>query len=126
MARSVLGVIDRFEPKNGRRLKNSHIPRNIRRNDVAFMRKVFEKGTVKVVWVDKNAKQIHSRMFYEQDDAIKFSKGKKDFLVFKLLKQKSLEDFSWEILPYGKYKLYNLLMKNYRKYKTNLLKLALH
>lgn len=88
------------------------------------MKKVFEKGTIKIVWIDKNIKQIHSKMFDKLDEAIKFSKDKKDFLIFKLLKQQNLEDFSWEILPYGQYKLYEMLMKNYKRYKGNLLKIA--
>lgn len=88
------------------------------------MKKVFGKGTIKVVWIDKNVKQIYSKMFEGLDEAIKFSKDKKDFLVFKLLKQKNLEDFSWEILPYGQYKLYDMLMKNYKRYRGNLLKIV--
>ncbi len=88
------------------------------------MKKVFEKGTIKVVWVNKNIQQIHSKMFDVLEDAINFSKGKKDFLIFKLLRQKNLEDFSWEILPYGQHKLYKMLMKNYKRYKGNLLKVV--
>ncbi len=85
---------------------------------------VFEKGTIKVVWIGKNIKQIHSKMFDDLEDSIKFSEDKKDFLIFKLLKQKNLEDFSWEILPYGQYKLYDMLMKNYKRYKGNLLNIV--
>ena len=80
--------------------------------------KIFEKGKIKVVWVGKNSKEIYSKMFDETPKALKFAENKKDFVIFKLLKQKNLEDFSWELLPYGKYKLYEFLFKSYKHIKT--------
>ena len=45
--------------------------------------------------------------------------------IFKLLKQKDLKEFSWEILPYGQHKLYSLLINNYQKHKSKISKLPI-
>jgi phage major head subunit gpT-like protein len=83
-----------------------------------YMANVFEKGKIKVVWIEKDANKIYSKMFNELDKALKFTENKDDFLVFSLLKQKNLEDFSWKLLPYGKHKIYKFLFKSYKQIKS--------
>ena len=74
-----------------------------------------EKGTIKVVWVTKNVKQIHSRMFESIPEADKFGRTKKDYIMFKLIKHSGMKTFSWTLLPYGKHRLYTSALKLYRK-----------
>nr|AKQ04346.1 hypothetical protein [uncultured Microgenomates bacterium Rifle_16ft_4_minimus_5036] len=88
-------------------------------------KKVFEKGLVKVVWISRNSKRIYSKMFNTIKEAEDFAKEKKDYIIFKLLKQKDLKEFSWEILPYGQHKLYSLLINNYQKHKSKISKLPI-
>jgi hypothetical protein len=76
--------------------------------------KIYEKGTIKVVWLEKDPLKIYSRMFEDERSAVKFGKVKKDYVIYKLLEQKNMKDFSWELLPYGKYKVYKLLFRVYR------------
>ena len=75
---------------------------------------IYEKGTIKVVWLEKDLLKIYSRMFEDEKEAEKFGKAKKDYVIYRLLIQKNMKDFSWELLPYGKYKLYKLLFSLYR------------
>ena len=84
---------------------------------------IYEKGTIKVVWIEKDPDEIYSQMFDTEEAAEKFAEDKKDYLIFALVTQKDMREFSWKILPYGKYKMYTLLFKNYKKYKTGFLKL---
>lgn len=86
------------------------------------MKPTYEKGTIKVVWIENDPEEIYSQMFESEIEAEKFAQGKKDYLIFALITQKNMQEFSWKILPYGKYKIYTLLFKNYRKYKTGFLK----
>ena len=86
--------------------------------------KLFEKGIIKVVWVEKDPKRVYSKMFEGVKDAEKFAKEKPDYIVFKLIRQKNLEEFEWEIMPLGKYKLYETLLKNYNKHRTKILALS--
>lgn len=74
-----------------------------------------EKGTIKVVWVTKNTKRIYSRMFENIELADMFGKTKKDYIIFRLVKQKNMKAFEWEILPYGKYKIYLKILEWYGK-----------
>ena len=78
---------------------------------------VLEKGTYKVVWITKNTKRIYSKMFEDLDQAKKFGEKKKDFLMFRLLKNKNFKEYSWNLLPYGNYKLYETALKLYQKHK---------
>lgn len=55
-------------------------------------------------------------MFENVKNAEKFGKTKKDYLIFKLIKHNKMKSFEWEIPPYGNYKQYLLLVKNYNKY----------
>src|SRR3989344_5353940 len=77
------------------------------------MTKSIEKGTVKVVWVT-NTDKIHSKMFDNAKTAEKFAEEKKDYLVFKLIKQKNMEEFTWKILPLGRYPIYKTLFSLYK------------
>jgi len=86
--------------------------------------KIFEKGTIKVVWVEDDPKLIYSKMFESVKDVEKFAKGKLDYIVFKLIRQKNLEEFEWEIIPLGRYQLYETLLKNYNKNRTKILALS--
>ena len=76
-----------------------------------------ERGTIKVVWIAKNRKRIHSKMFENIKQADKFGKIKGDYIIFKLIKEKDMNEFEWEILPYGKCKTYNLILNLYSKEK---------
>lgn len=70
-----------------------------------------EKGIIKVVWIGRNPDRIFSKMFESLKDAQKFTKKKRNFLIFKLLKEKKMMQFEWKILPYGKAKIYLGLLK---------------
>lgn len=76
-----------------------------------------ERGTVKVVWLSDQINKVHSKMFDDLRSAQEFAKAKEDFLMFKLLTHKDYKDYSWEILPYGRYSLYKKAMELYKKYK---------
>jgi len=82
----------------------------------------YEKGKVKVVWIESDPEKIYSKMFDSEKEAEKFAKVKVDYIVFALERQRNMEEFSWRILPYGKYKLYLLLVKSLNLRNSNLLK----
>ncbi len=84
----------------------------------------YEKGTIKVVWIEDNIFEIHSRMFEDEKEAAQFAKAKKDYIIFSLIKQKNMETFSWKILPYGNHKMYLMLLRLYFLFRDNLLKLV--
>ena len=74
----------------------------------------YEKGTIKVVWVERDPEKIYSKMFNEELEAEQFGKTKEDYVIFALESQKGMEEFSWKILPYGRHKLYTKLVKTLR------------
>ena len=76
-----------------------------------------EKGTIKVVWITKNTSRIYSKMFGDIKTAVAFGETKKDYVIFRLLWRKKFSEFSWELLPYGKYKLYKAGLNFYHKQK---------
>jgi hypothetical protein len=76
-----------------------------------------EKGTIKVAWIGKSNKKLYSKMFNSVEDAMNFSKRKKDFLIFKLLKRKKMVEFEWELLDYGRFNEFDKLVKLHRNYK---------
>lgn len=84
------------------------------------MQQVYSKGTIKVVWLENQAEEIYSKMFDSEQEAEEFAKDKKDYLIFSLVKQENMRDFTWKLLPYGKHKTYKLLFK---AHKSNLLKI---
>ena len=77
-----------------------------------------EKGTIKVVWITKNANRIYSKMFDDIKSAEKFGRTRKDYIMFRLLWNKNYKTFGWTILPYGKYKTYTGALNLYNKYKN--------
>ena len=77
---------------------------------------IIEKGSIKVAWAEKSNKMLYSKMFDSLDKAIEFSKKKKYYLIFKLIKRRGMQEFKWEVLDYGKAKLYSKLFKYYRAY----------
>ncbi len=83
----------------------------------------YEKGTIKVVWVEDAIHEIQSKMFEDEKEAAQFAKYKKDYIIFSLIKQKNMETFSWKILPYGNYKIYLMLLRMYYRFRGNLLKI---
>ena len=78
-----------------------------------------EKGTIKIVWITKDTKKIHSKMFEDIAKARSFGEKKKDYLVFKLLWHKNFNEFSWALLPYGNYKLYQNALAFYQKHRSS-------
>ena len=76
--------------------------------------KAYEKGQIKVVWIDDDPEKIYSKMFDTEEKAQKFAGQKKDFVIFSLETQTNMDEFSWKILPYGKYRVYLNLVKGYR------------
>jgi hypothetical protein len=85
--------------------------------------KNYEEGKLKVVWIESNPEEIYSKMFEGKKAALAFAKGKDDFLLFRLIAQKKMEKFSWELLPYGRYKYYLAALEMYRKPKAGIKKL---
>ena len=84
---------------------------------------VYEKGTIKAVWIKDDSGRIYSKMFNQVEKARKFAEIKKDYIIFALVKQKNMQDFEWKILPYGKYRLYQLAIRLYRKYGSKIFNL---
>lgn len=78
-----------------------------------------EKGTIKVVWITKDTKKIHSKMFDDINMAKDFGEKKKDYLIFRLLKHKNFNEFSWALLPHGNYKLYQNALAFYQKHRNS-------
>jgi hypothetical protein len=78
------------------------------------MAPVIEKGTIKVVWLEDRVENIYSKMFESESEAITFGRTKKDYLIFRLLWHKEMNEFSWELLPQGKFSLYKKLFRLYR------------
>ncbi len=76
-----------------------------------------EKGTIKVVWLGDEVNKIYSEMFDDIESAEEFGTSKGDYLIFKLLKHKEFREYSWEVLPYGNYKLYKNAMELYKKHR---------
>jgi hypothetical protein len=79
--------------------------------------KTYEKGTIKVVWIENDPVRIYSRMFNDEEKAEDFGKQKEDYVIFSLVKQENMKMFEWKLLPYGKHKTYLRLFKGYRKLK---------
>ncbi len=63
-------------------------------------------GSIKLTWLDtKDVKRTYSEIFDTLDDALVASKGKKHWLLFKLT-ESSKNNTTWELLPYGKNKVF--------------------
>jgi len=84
---------------------------------------VYEKGTIKVVWIKDDSGRIYSKMFNQVEKARKFAETKKDYIIFGLVKQQKMKDFEWKLLPFGEHRLYKLAIRLYQKYGNKLVKL---
>lgn len=74
---------------------------------------VIEKGTIKVAWISRAKKKLFSKMFDSLEEAKKFCKNKKIFLIFKLVKHKKMKEFEWKILPYGSSRYYFKILSKF-------------
>lgn len=79
---------------------------------------VYERGIIKVVWAEDSPEEIHSQMFDTEEEAKEFAQTKKDYLIFALLHQKNMREFSWKVLPYGRQKFYVNFLRSYLKHKN--------
>lgn len=79
----------------------------------------YEKGKVKVVWIERDPEKIYSKMFDTEKAAEQFAKTKGDYIIFALEKQRNMEEFCWRILPYGRYVLYKRLVKTVQGSKNS-------
>lgn len=71
---------------------------------------MYSIGTIKLTWVDgENSKILHSKMYKTLEEALKNTESKKNWLIFRL---KSVEgdNYTWDLLPYGTSKSYQLGM----------------
>jgi hypothetical protein len=69
------------------------------------------KGTIKLTWIDpSDFSVLSSEMFETLEEALKNTKDKKDWLVFRL-KESDGNKYKWELLPYGESKNYINSMK---------------
>lgn len=83
--------------------------------------RIYEKGTIKVVWIESNVSKIYSKMFNNEKSAEGFAHNKEDYIIFSLINQKNMKEFSWKLLPYGKYLLYKSMVGFYKKHKGSIL-----
>lgn len=71
---------------------------------------MYSEGTIKLTWIDSNDRKIlHSKMFKTIEEATKETKDKKNWLIFKL-KNVNGDSYSWDLLPYGASRKYQLGM----------------
>jgi hypothetical protein len=63
-------------------------------------------------------------MFDTVEEAEKFAKTKDDYITFKLIRQTNLIDFEREILPLGRWQLYQTMLENYKKHRSKILALT--
>lgn len=75
---------------------------------------IIEEGIIKVAWIGKSNKILSSKMFNSIKDAIKFSRGKKYVLIFRLIEHKKMREFKWKLLNYGKAEEFFQLFKAYK------------
>lgn len=73
------------------------------------------QGTIKVVWANREADRIYSRMFASLGPARDFGESKRRYLIFRLLWQRNLNTFAWELLPYGNYATYQKAVRIYSR-----------
>lgn len=83
--------------------------------------KILKKGIIKIVWIGGDLSKTYSKMFENIESAKKFARRKDDYLIFKLLKKRDESEFIWEVLPYGKFKIYQKAINLYKKNKDKIL-----
>lgn len=72
---------------------------------------MYKLGTIKLTWADTtNHKILNSKMFGSVEDALKFTEGKNNWLIFRLTKVIG-DNYTWEMLPYGASRKYLGCMK---------------
>ena len=86
--------------------------------------KNYERGKMKVVWIEDDPRTIYSRMFESKKDALVFAKDKEDFLLFELFQQDNMEEFCWKLLPYGRHKVYTGILNVMSNPKNGIRKIA--
>lgn len=74
---------------------------------------VYEKGKVKIVWIEDDVLRIYSHMFDDLNRARAFAAQKHTYVIFELIRQHEMRDFAWKLLPYGKFRLYTWLFRVY-------------
>lgn len=84
------------------------------------MKPIYEKGTIKVVWMEDDINRIYSKMFDDVKEAKRFAQDKNDYLIFALIKQENMEEFEWELVPVGRYGLYSKLLTYYKRHKGSI------
>jgi hypothetical protein len=77
---------------------------------------MYDIGTLKVAWVEKNVEYLSSEMFKpnELNEAVAFGEQQGDYMLMQLIKQKD-NYYRWRVLPYGRHKQYLNGMKITRK-----------
>jgi hypothetical protein len=68
----------------------------------------YKNGTIKLTWINpSDFSELSSEIFETLKDALKNTKDKKDWLVFRLNDYNGKKiKWIWELLPYGKSKKY--------------------
>ena len=77
---------------------------------------MYDIGTIKVAWVEKNVEYLSSQMFKpdELDEAVAFGEKHGDYMIMQLIQLKD-DYYRWRVLPYGRHKEYLKGMKITRK-----------
>jgi hypothetical protein len=77
---------------------------------------MYDIGTIKVAWVEKNVEYLSSVMFKpdELEEAVAFGEKQGDYMIMQLIKQEG-DYYRWRVLPYGRHKEYLKGMKITRK-----------
>lgn len=71
---------------------------------------IYPVGTIKLTWIDDlNNSILHSKMYKSVDEALKNTQSKKNWLIFNL-KSVDGDNYTWDLLPYGTSKKYQLGM----------------
>ena len=65
---------------------------------------MYQEGTIKLTWINpQDFTILNSSMFDDIDSALKNTDDKKDWMIFQLEKVDN-DNYTWKLLPYGKYK----------------------
>lgn len=65
---------------------------------------MYQEGTIKLTWINpQDFTILNSSMYNDVDSALKNTSDKKDWMIFKLDKVNN-DNYSWKLMPYGKYK----------------------
>lgn len=76
-----------------------------------------EVGQYKVAFLKKGDSYLYSKMFSQINDAVNFGLSQNYWLLFRnKTPENATRDYTWELLPYGNYKMYNfsLLIAKYK------------